>query len=44
MNLPLTLKLLAYGVAIAALGGVFALYTSPTILVSLAEQLWACFN
>ena len=28
----------------AALAGVFALYTQPTVLVTLADQLWACFN
>jgi hypothetical protein len=39
-----TRKLLAYGAAIAALLAVFALYTQPTILVTLADQLWACFN
>jgi hypothetical protein len=37
-------KLIAYAAAIAALLAVFALYTSPTILVTLADQLWACFN
>jgi hypothetical protein len=37
-------KLLAYSAAIAALLAVFALYTRPTILVTLADQLWACFN
>ncbi len=30
-------------VALAALAGVFALYTRPEFLVSLADQLWACF-
>ena len=39
-----TRKLLAYGAAIAVLLGVFALYTQPTILVTLADQVWACFN
>jgi hypothetical protein len=39
-----TRKLLAYGTAIAVLLAVFALYTRPTILVALADQLWACFN
>ena len=29
--------------ALAALVGVFALYTRPAFLVSLADQLWACF-
>jgi hypothetical protein len=37
-------KLLAYGTAIAVLLAVFALYTRPTILVALADQVWACFN
>jgi hypothetical protein len=39
-----TRKLLAYGTAVAVLLAVFALYTRPTILVTLAEQVWACFN
>ncbi len=29
--------------ALAALTGVFALYTRPEFLVTLADQLWACF-
>ena len=37
-------KLLAYGAAIALLLAVFALYTRPTILVALADQVWACFR
>ncbi|WP_267237655.1 hypothetical protein [Caenimonas koreensis] len=37
-------KLLAYGAAVALLLAVFAMYTRPTILVALADQLWACFN
>jgi len=37
-------KLLAYGAAIAVLLAVFALYTRPAILVTLADQVWACFN
>ena len=37
-------KLLAYGAAVAVLLAVFALYTRPLILVTLADQLWACFN
>jgi len=39
-----TRKILAYGAAIAALLAVFALYTQPAILVTLADQMWACFN
>jgi hypothetical protein len=37
-------KLLAYSAAVAVLLAVFALYMQPTILVTLADQLWACFN
>ena len=37
-------KLLAYGAAVAALLAVFALYTRPEVLVTLADQVWACFN
>ncbi|MES2186026.1 MAG: hypothetical protein V4505_15855 [Pseudomonadota bacterium] len=29
--------------AVAVLLGVFALYTRPDFLVTLASQLWACF-
>jgi hypothetical protein len=39
-----TRKLLAHGAAIAVLLAVFALYTRPAILVTLADQMWACFN
>ncbi len=35
---------LAYGIALATLAGVFALYTQPQLLVTLSEQIWACFN
>jgi len=37
-------KLLVYGVAAAALLGVFALYTQPGMMVALADFMWACFN
>jgi hypothetical protein len=37
-------KLLAYGAATAVLLAVFALYTRPTILFTLADQIWACFG
>ena len=36
-------KILAYSAAVLACLGVFALYTRPDFLVSLANQLWACF-
>ena len=29
--------------ALAVLGGVFMLYTRPTFMVSMIDQLWACF-
>ena len=29
--------------AVLALAGVFALYTRPAFLVTLIDQLWACF-
>ena len=41
---PRTRKLIGYGVAVVVLLAVFALYTRPLILVTLADQLWACFN
>lgn len=34
---------LGFGVAAAALAGVFALYLQPDFVVTLADQLWACF-
>lgn len=37
-------KILAYGAALAALLGVFVLYTRPQIMVTLAEQIWLCFR
>ena len=36
-------RLLVYAGASAALLGVFALYTAPDFMVTLAQQLWACF-
>lgn len=36
-------KLAAWAAAAAALMGVFALYTRPEFLVTLADQVWACF-
>ena len=29
---------------LAALAAVFVLYTQPEMLVTLSEQIWACFN
>jgi len=36
-------KLLAYTVAVVVLLAVFALYTRPDFLVTLANEIWACF-
>ncbi len=36
-------KLITYSAAVLACLGVFALYTRPDFLVTLADQLWACF-
>lgn len=41
---PRVRALLAYALALAVLAGVFALYTRPQLLVTLSEQIWACFN
>ncbi len=29
--------------AVGVLGGVFLLYTRPTFMVTMIDQLWACF-
>jgi len=36
-------KLLAWGGAAIVLLAVFALYTRPDFLVTLSNQIWACF-
>lgn len=36
-------KILLYGAAVCLLLAVFALYTRPDFLVTLADQVWACF-
>ena len=38
-----TRKLLAYIAAVTVLLAVFALYTRPQFLVTLADLIWACF-
>ena len=38
-----TRQLLVWAGALAMLLAVFALYTRPDFLVTLADQLWACF-
>jgi len=37
-------KAIAYGIALVALLGVFALYTHPATMVAVADFVWACFN
>jgi len=37
-------RLLAWTLVLALLATVFVLYLQPAVLVSLSEQLWACFN
>jgi hypothetical protein len=32
-----------FGAAALALGAVFVLYTRPAFLVTLIDQVWACF-
>ena len=41
---PARRKLLAYCAAVAVLLAIFALYTRPAMLVTLADQIWACFH
>ena len=36
-------KIALWSLAIAASLGVFALYTRPGFLITLADQLWSCF-
>ena len=36
-------RLIPYALAVAAALAVFALYTRPDFLVTLADQVWACF-
>ncbi len=36
-------KLALYALAVAATAGVFALYMRPDFLLTLADQIWACF-
>jgi len=40
---PRTRRLLAWSAACAVLLAVFARYTQPGFLVTLADRIWACF-
>ena len=37
-------RLLAYAAAVAVLLGVFSLYTRPELMITISEQVWACFQ
>jgi hypothetical protein len=37
-------RIAAHVAAAVALAAVFALYTRPAMLVTLADQVWACFG
>jgi cytochrome c oxidase subunit IV len=37
------LRLLVWGLVLLLLAGSFALYLRPDFMVTLANQLWACF-
>ncbi len=43
MHLKATHKISLWALAVLACGGVFALYTRPEFLLTLANQVWACF-
>jgi flagellar biosynthesis/type III secretory pathway M-ring protein FliF/YscJ len=40
---PRLITALAWAIALVALGAVFMLYTRPAFMVTLIDQLWACF-
>ncbi|MES2532409.1 MAG: hypothetical protein V4636_15330 [Pseudomonadota bacterium] len=40
---PLLVRVAGTLLVTAALAGVFALYTRPTFLVTLIDQMWSCF-
>ncbi|MDM0086063.1 MULTISPECIES: hypothetical protein [unclassified Variovorax] len=37
------LQIAGFAAATAALGGVFLMYTQPAFMVTMIDQLWACF-
>lgn len=41
---PRIRQLAMWAAALVVLAGVFVLYTRPTILVTVSELVWACFN
>ncbi len=43
LALPFWLRALIWAVVLAILLAVFALYTRPEFMLTLADQVWACF-
>ena len=43
MSMRIGHKILLYSAAVCTLLAVFALYTRPDFLVTLANQVWGCF-
>ncbi len=43
MRVATATRVLAYALALLALLAVFSLYLQPEFMVSLAQQVWACF-
>jgi hypothetical protein len=41
---PRAWKFAAWAAAALVLGGVFALYTQPQMMVALGDMIWACFR
>lgn len=39
-----TRQTIAWTAVLAVLAAVFALYTRPDLMVTLSEQIWACFG
>jgi len=37
------LQAATFAAALAVLGGVFLMYTRPSFMVTMIDQLWACF-
>jgi hypothetical protein len=42
-SLPLWLRVLVWTAIMTVLLAVFALYTQPDFMLTLADQIWACF-
>jgi hypothetical protein len=40
---PLLRRAAAAVIGLSVLGGVFLLYTRPTFMIAMVDQLWSCF-